>query len=145
MLAWVLLGLGVGVGGTSVGQLWWDSYPPKPVVIHRVEVEPLDDGGYKLVVHMQAPRTPSCLRLSEHVISPSAKNNEGGYQPLASALAGGDFTRGGAIQVDLKVHPFMVHSGQTWFYTYRAAYECSRFPGLVRVSEWQSSPIPVTF
>jgi hypothetical protein len=140
-----MLGLGVGVGGTSAGQLWWDSHRPNPVSIQQVDVEPLQDGGYKLVVHMRAPRTPSCLRLAEHVISPSPDNGEPGYQPLASALAGGDFTRGGTIKVDLKVHPFMVHPGETWFYTYRAAYECTRFPGLLRVSEWQSAPIPVTF
>ena len=145
MLAWVMLGLVVGVGGTSAGQLWWDTLHPKPVVINRVQVVPLEDGGYRLVVHMIAPRTTNCLRLAQHVISRNPDAKEGSYQPIGAAIAGDDFTRGGPITVDLKVHPYMVRPGETWFYMYRAAYECTRFPGLLRISDWQSAPIPITF
>ena len=143
-LGWILLGLIVGVGGTSVGQLWWESFRPRPVVINSVVVRSLEDGGYRLTVHMVAPRTPECLRLAEHVITPT-QNGKDGYQPLAAALAGGGFTTGGPITVDLKVHPYMVRPGDTWFYVYRAAYECTRFPGFLRVTAWQSAPIPITF
>ena len=145
MVAWVLLGLGVGVGGTSSGQLWWDTLHPKPVVISRVRVAPLSDGGYKLIVNMLVPKTTNCLRLAQHVISRNPDATEGSYQPLGSAIAGDDFSGGGPITVELRVDPYMVHEGELWFYTYRAAYECTRFPGLLRVIDWQSEPIPVVF
>jgi len=145
MVAWVLLGLIVGIGGTSVGQLWWDSFRPNPVRVDYVDVHALEDGGYRLTVHLKVPKVTNCLRLAEHILSPKPDGLEGEYQPLAATLAGRDFTRGGEVVVDLKVHPHMVRSGDTWYYYYRSAYECTRFPGLLRVSDWQSAPIPVTF
>ena len=145
MLAWIMLGLCVGIGGTSAGQLWWDTLHPKPVLISRVQVVALEDGGFRLIVHMILPRTSNCLRLAQHLISRNPDAREGSYQPLGTVIAGDDLTRGGPITVDLKVHPYMVRPGETWFYMYRAAYECTRFPGLVRISDWQSPPIPVTF
>ena len=145
MLPWVFVGLVVGVGGVQVGQLWWESFRPKPISIKGVDVSSLPDGGYKLTVHMTVPKTKSCLRLSQHVISETPWPSGGVYQPLAATLAGGDFTQGGRLTVDLKVHPFMVQEGSVWYYTYRAAYECTRFPGFLRVSEFQSEPIAISF
>jgi hypothetical protein len=144
ILPWVIIGLIIGVGGVQVGELWWDSLQPKKIFIQRINTEPVPDGGYRLTIYMHVPYTPQCLHLAEHMLAPTPVDISE-FQPLAAILAGSGSQIIGDIRVDLKIHPYMVTKGSTWYYFYRATSSCIRFPGLVRWQRWQSDIIPIKF
>lgn len=146
VIPWIISGMLVGVGIMQLGFVWWEGSHPGRVEVQSIITEPLPDGGYKLTVGLLSPDSPDCVRISGHLLSPQGDEQKTrSYQPLATAMAGGLFSSGGATDVYLKVHPFMVDKGSVWSYQYRAVYICFQWPGFISLGNWQSDYIPVRF
>jgi hypothetical protein len=92
---------------------------------------------------MHVPDMNGCLRIGQHYLSPLSVDDE--YMPLAAGWGGVNNTRVGDIKVDLHIDPYMVSDGSVWYYRYLAAYQCARFPGLIRFGFDRSQPIGLKF